>query len=277
MTHSLLPGVPQRLDEHVVRIVAPNGGVMTGAGTNTYLVGTDEIGVIDPGPDEESHIQAILEEGGGRIRWILCTHTHSDHAPATPRLKELTGAKVGAMSAPVTDHDFRLEPDIRLAHDELIQCGEVGIRMVHTPGHASNHLCFLLNNNGMLFTGDHIMQGSTVVIWPPDGSMRAYIESLRRLLEIEIKVLAPGHGHLIHDPHAEVDRLIRHRLRREDKVRKAVNQASAATTVQSLLPFAYDDVPGTLYEMAALSLQAHLEKLVEDGELRCVDGQYFRV
>jgi len=277
MTYPLLPGVPQRLDEHVIRIVAPNGGVMTGAGTNTYLVGTDDVVVIDPGPDEESHIQAIFKAGAGRIRWILCTHTHTDHSPGVPRLKHLTGAKVGCMSAPLTDHDFKLEPDAKLVHDELIQCGGVGIRAVHTPGHASNHLCFLLNNNGMLFTGDHIMQGSTVVIWPPDGNMRAYVESLRRLLAIDIKVLAPGHGHLIEDPHAEVDRLIRHRLRREDKVRQALLRSANGATVQSLLPFAYDDVPKTLYEMAALSLQAHLEKLVEDGELLCANGRYSRI
>jgi glyoxylase-like metal-dependent hydrolase (beta-lactamase superfamily II) len=273
----LLPGVPQPLDDYVTRIVAPNGGVMTGAGTNTYLVGTDEVVVIDPGPDDESHVQAIIEAGAGRIRWILCTHTHFDHSPATPRLKELTGARVGAMSAPLTDHDFKLEPDSKLVHDELIQCGGVAIRAIHTPGHASNHLCFLLNNNGMLFTGDHIMQGSTVVIWPPDGNMRAYVESLRRLLTLEIRALAPGHGHLIEEPHAEVDRLIRHRLRREEKVRQALLRTTEAATVQSLLPFVYDDVPKSLYEMAALSLRAHLEKLVEDGELHYVDGRYIPV
>jgi glyoxylase-like metal-dependent hydrolase (beta-lactamase superfamily II) len=270
----LQPGIPQRLDGEVTRIVAPNAGMMTGAGTNTYLVGTRDLVVIDPGPDDESHVQAILSAGAGRIRWIACTHTHFDHAPAAARLKALTGAKVAAMSAPRTDHDFRLEPDRRLVPDDLLQCAEVSLRAVHTPGHASNHVCFLLSSSGMLFTGDHIMQGSTVVIWPPDGNMRAYLESLRRLLELDIRVLAPGHGYLIESPHAEVERLIQHRLRREDKVRQAVLQADEPVTIEMLLPRAYGDVPKVLHEMAALSLRAHLEKLVEDAQIRFSDGWY---
>jgi len=270
----LLPGIPQRLDGEVTRLVAPNAGMMTGAGTNTYLVGTGEMVVVDPGPDDESHVQAILSAGAGRIRWIACTHTHNDHAPAAARLKALTGATVAAMSAPLTDHDCRLDPDRHLAPDDLIQCEGVSLRAVHTPGHASNHVCFLLSSNGMLFTGDHIMQGSTVVIWPPDGNMRAYLESLRRLLELDIRVLAPGHGYLIESPHAEIERLIQHRLRREDKVRQAVLQAGEPATINMLLPRAYDDVPKVLHEMAALSLRAHLDKLVEDGELRCSGERY---
>ena len=274
-SRELLPGISQRLDDKVTRIVAPNGGMMTGAGTNTYLVGTTELIAIDPGPDDEAHVRAIVAAGAGRIRWILCTHTHEDHSPAAARLRSLTGARIAAMSAPVTDHDCKLDLDRPLVNDELIQCAEVSIRVIHTPGHASNHLCYLLTGNGMLFTGDHIMQGSTVVIWPPDGSMRAYLESLRRLLKVDIKVLAPGHGHLIEEPYAEIDRLIRHRLRREDKVRQAVLSTAAGVTVETLLPSAYDDVPSVLHKMAARSLQAHLDKLVEDGEIRCVNRQYF--
>jgi glyoxylase-like metal-dependent hydrolase (beta-lactamase superfamily II) len=269
----LQSGIPQRLDGEVTRIVAPNAGMMTGAGTNTYLVGTRELVVVDPGPDDESHVQAILNAGAGRIRWILCTHTHFDHSPAAARLKELTGARIAAMSAPLTDHDFRLDPDRQLAPDELIQCDGMSFRAVHTPGHASNHVCFL-SDNRMLFTGDHIMQGSTVVIWPPDGNMRAYLQSLRRLLELDIRVLAPGHGHLIDSPHAEVERLIQHRLRREDKVRQAVLRAGQPATIELLLPSAYDDVPKVLHGVAALSLRAHLDKLVEDGEIHCSNGRY---
>jgi glyoxylase-like metal-dependent hydrolase (beta-lactamase superfamily II) len=270
----LKPGIPQRLDSEVTRIVAPNAGMMTGAGTNTYLVGTREVVVIDPGPEDESHVQAIVSSGAGRIRWIACTHTHFDHSPAAARLKALTGAKIAAMGAPLTDHDCKLDPDRSLAPDDLIQLEGVSLRAVHTPGHASNHVCFLLSSNQMLFTGDHIMQGSTVVIWPPDGNMRAYLDSLRRLLSLDIRVLAPGHGHLIESPHAEVERLIQHRLRREDKVRQAVLRAGEPATIAMLLPRAYDDVPKVLHEMAALSLRAHLDKLVEDGEMRCSDGRY---
>jgi glyoxylase-like metal-dependent hydrolase (beta-lactamase superfamily II) len=247
---------------------------MTGPGTNTYLVGIDELIVIDPGPDDESHMQAILAAAGAPVRWILCTHTHMDHAPGAERLRQLTGATVAAMAAPRTDHDFQLSVDRVLADGDTIECGAVSIRALHTPGHASNHVCYLLAHNRMLFTGDHIMQGSTVVIWPPDGNMRAYIDSLRDLLKVDIAVLAPGHGNLIEKPQDELNRLIEHRLRREDKVRQAVLRAGTGATIEALLPSAYDDVSKSLYKWAALSLQAHLEKLVADGELRCEAGRY---
>jgi glyoxylase-like metal-dependent hydrolase (beta-lactamase superfamily II) len=281
----LQPGIPLQLDERVMRVVAPNGGVMTGPGTNTYLVGSgttsgavsarNGLVVIDPGPDDESHMHAILAAvAGAPIRWILCTHTHADHAPGAARLRELTGAPVAAMTAPSTDHDFNLVPDRVLVPDEVIECDGESLRAVHTPGHASNHVCFLLGSNGMLFTGDHIMQGSTVVIWPPDGNMRAYLDSLQRLLDLDIRTLAPGHGYLIQSPHAEVERLIRHRLHREEKVRQAVLDAGAGASIDALLPVAYDDVPKVLHGMAIRSLEAHLQKLVDDGEIRCAGGKY---
>jgi glyoxylase-like metal-dependent hydrolase (beta-lactamase superfamily II) len=275
-TFTLVPGVPHKLDAAVTRIIAPNGGVMTGPGTNTYLVGTDELIVIDPGPDDEIHLQAILAAAVAPIRWILCTHTHMDHAPGAARLKQLSGASVAAMAAPRTDHDFQLSVDRVLQEGDLIECGAVSIRALHTPGHASNHLCYLLTHNRMLFTGDHIMQGSTVVIWPPDGNMRAYVDSLRNLLKVDLAVLAPGHGHLIEQPQGELNRLIEHRLRREDKVRQAVLRAEHGATIEALLPSAYHDVSKSLYKWAALSLQAHLEKLVADGELRYDAGRYLK-
>jgi glyoxylase-like metal-dependent hydrolase (beta-lactamase superfamily II) len=275
-TFTLVPGVPHKLDAAVTRIIAPNGGVMTGPGTNTYLVGIDELIVIDPGPDDETHLQAILAAAGAPIRWILCTHTHMDHAPGAARLKQLSGAAIAAMVAPRTDHDFQLSVDRVLNEGDLIECGAVSVRALHTPGHASNHLCYLLTHNRMLFTGDHIMQGSTVVIWPPDGNMRAYVDSLRSLLKVDLAVLAPGHGHLIGQPHGELNRLIEHRLRREDKVRQAVLEAETGATIEALLPSAYDDVSKSLYRWAALSLQAHLEKLVADGELHCDAGRYLK-
>jgi len=270
----LLPGVPHKLDVAVTRIIAPNGGVMTGPGTNTYLIGTRELIVIDPGPDDESHMQAILGAAAAPIRWILCTHTHMDHAPGASRLKQLSGAAVAAMGPPRTEHDFQLDVDRVLSDGDLIEIADASIRALHTPGHASNHLCYLLSGSRMLFTGDHIMQGSTVVIWPPDGNMRAYVDSLRHLLKVDLAILAPGHGRLIDHPHDELNRLIEHRLRREDKVRKAVARAGTDVTVEALLPYAYDDVSKSLYKWAALSLQAHLDKLVEDGALRCEAGHY---
>jgi glyoxylase-like metal-dependent hydrolase (beta-lactamase superfamily II) len=273
-SYELVPGVTHVLDAAVARIIAPNGGVMTGPGTNTYLVGTHELIVVDPGPEDESHMQAILAAARVPIRWILCTHTHMDHAPGAARLKQLSGATVAAMLAPRTDHDFQLSVDRVLVDGDVIECGDLTIRAVHTPGHASNHLCYLLEQNRMLFTGDHIMQGSTVVIWPPDGNMRAYVESLRSLLNLDLAVLAPGHGRLLGHPHDELNRLIEHRLRREDKVRQAVLRSGTGVTIETLLSSAYDDVSSSLHQWAALSLQAHLDKLVADGELRLTGGCY---
>jgi glyoxylase-like metal-dependent hydrolase (beta-lactamase superfamily II) len=257
---------------------------MTGPGTNTYLVGERELAVIDPGPEDAAHVRAILDAGAGRIRWILCSHTHLDHASSAVTLQKATGAKIAAMAkvgtgtpAPGGEHDVKLVLDQPLADGDAVELDGFSLRAIHTPGHASNHLCFLLPETGMLFTGDHVMQGSTVVIGPPDGNMRAYLQSLRRLLELEIAVLAPGHGYLIHDPHAEAERLIEHRLRRESKVRQALLEAGGSAPLATLLPRVYNDVPQTLHPIAAKSLQAHLDKLVEDGEVRYVGGSYTRV
>jgi glyoxylase-like metal-dependent hydrolase (beta-lactamase superfamily II) len=281
----LSPGVSRKLDRYVTRLVAPNAGIMTGPGTNTYLVGERDLAVIDPGPVDAAHLEAILAAakghavGEGRIRWILCTHTHLDHASAALSLQEATGAKIAAMPkatrVPGMEHDVRLVLDRSLTDGATIELGDgLSLVAVHTPGHASNHICFLLPQTGMLFTGDHVMQGSTVVIAPPDGNMRAYLESLQRLRTLEINTLAPGHGYLIHAPHAEAERLIEHRLARESKVRQALLETGGSATLAALLPRVYNDVPQTLHPIAARSLQAHLEKLVEDGEVRCVGESY---
>lgn len=280
----LLPGMAQALDPWVTRIVAPNPGVMTGPGTNTYVIGTDERAVIDPGPAHESHIEAIVQAGAGRIGWILCTHTHLDHAEGVARLREATGARVAAMpmapgvsESDAGDHNIGLVLDHEPGEGACLELDGREVRVLFTPGHASNHLCFLLPYNGMLFTGDHIMQGSTVVIWPPDGNMRHYLRSLRRLLTEDIQVLAPGHGHLIEHPKQEIERLIQHRLAREAKVRDGLSTAGAHATLQTLLPLVYSDVSPTLYPVALRSLEAHLDKLVEEGEVSRSDGRYARI
>jgi glyoxylase-like metal-dependent hydrolase (beta-lactamase superfamily II) len=144
---------------------------------------------------------------------------------------------------------------------------------VHTPGHASNHFCFLLGQTRLLFSGDHVMQGSTVVINPPDGDMRAYLQSLDKLLDEDLAIIAPGHGYLIGAPKKELRRLVAHRLAREAKVRDALAKLGAAT-VDELLPLVYDDVPARLHRWAARSLTAHVEKLAADGAVRAADGRY---
>ncbi len=272
-SYEILPGVPKRLDRLVTRLTAPNPGAMTGPGTNTYLVGTDALAVIDPGPMLESHLEKILEAAGGRLRWILCTHTHMDHSPAAAALKAATGAQVLGRPAPAgQDPTFR--PDVVLEHGQRIDLGGATLRAIHTPGHASNHLCYLLEETRMLFTGDHVMQGSTVVINPPDGNMRAYLASLEALIAEDLAILAPGHGFLIGEPRRELRRLIAHRLAREEKVRAALERRGAPSTVEELVPLAYDDVPERMHRWAARSLTAHLDKLVEDGTAR-VEGERY--
>lgn len=261
---TLEPGRASELSPRVRRIVAPNPGVMTGPGTNTYLVGREQVAVIDPGPNEPAHIEAILREGAGRIRWILVTHTHDDHSPAALPLSRATGAELRGVAAPddfYQDHSFR--PDRDFAVEPLLATEEFRLRAVHTPGHVGNHYCLLLEEEGMLFTGDHIMNGSTVVIIPPSGDMTEYLDSLALLHTLPLASLAPGHGELMPDPRAVVDALIRHRLGRETKVVAAL--AAGAGTLDELLPRAYDDVPRALYPMARYSLWAHLLKLARES------------
>ncbi len=273
-TYDLVPGVPKRLDKYVTRLIAPNPGVMTGPGTNSYLVGGDELAVIDPGPEIDSHIEALLAAGAGRIKWVLCTHTHKDHSPAAKRIKEATGAIVMGRPAPQgTSQDQSFAPDRVLEHGERVSLGGITLRAVHTPGHASNHLCYLLEETRMLFTGDHVMQGSTVVINPPDGDMLAYLASLEMLLKEDVAILAPGHGYLIGRPHKEVSRLIAHRLAREAKVVAAMQKLGAAT-LEELVPAVYDDVSPKLFPVAARSLFAHLGKLAAEKRASEQDGRW---
>jgi glyoxylase-like metal-dependent hydrolase (beta-lactamase superfamily II)/8-oxo-dGTP pyrophosphatase MutT (NUDIX family) len=271
-TYDLIPGEPKRLDRLVTRITAPNPGAMTGPGTNTYLVGEGDLAVIDPGPDIDSHIELLLSRAKGRLRWILCTHTHLDHSPAAAKLKAATGAQVLGRPAPA-GQDATFRPDRVLENGARVAIGGASLRAIHTPGHASNHLCYLLAETRMLFTGDHVMQGSTVVINPPDGDMRAYLASLEGLLGEDIAIIAPGHGYLIGAPHKELRRLIAHRLARERKVVSALEGRPRAE-LEELLPVVYDDVSPRMHRWAARSLTAHLEKLVAEGVVRAVGTRY---
>lgn len=273
-TYDLIPGTPKRLDPYVTRIIAPNPGMMTGPGTNAYLVGTDELALIDPGPEIASHIDALLEAGAGRIKWVLCTHTHMDHSPAAQRIKEATGAVVMGRPAPKGgSQDQNFAPERILEHGERVLVDGLSLRAIHTPGHASNHLCYLLENTRMLFTGDHVMQGSTVVINPPDGDMRVYLASLEMLQSEDLAILAPGHGYLIGRPHKEVARLIAHRLAREAKVVAAM-RALGPATLEALVSEVYSDVPERLHPVAARSLAAHLGKLAAEQRALLRDGRW---
>jgi glyoxylase-like metal-dependent hydrolase (beta-lactamase superfamily II) len=259
----------------VRRITAPNAGLMTGPGTNTYLIGRDQIAVVDPGPAEPSHIEAILNACGDKLRWILVTHTHPDHSPAAAALATASGAIVMGNTLADNDgfQDDSFEPVHGFAHDECLSTDEFSIRALHTPGHVDNHLCYLVEEDGVLLTGDHIMQGSTVVIIPPHGDMGDYIASLRLLLDYPLRGLGPGHGYYIDTPVAEVEGLIAHRLQREAKVVERLG-GLAAMDLKALTPLVYDDVNPKLHPIARYSLWAHLIKLQKEGRAQQVGEQW---
>ncbi len=252
---------PQVISPLVRRITAANPSHMTGPGTNTYLVGNDEVLVIDPGPEDDVHTKAILKAAKGRIRWIMCTHTHPDHSPGVPALKAETGAEVMAWS-----NRGGLRTDRRLSDGDQLVTDEFTMTAVHTPGHAGNHLCFFLEDERMLFSGDHIMQGSTVVITPPDGDMGAYLESLAKVRALNLKAIAPAHGHVITDPNAVIDWYVTHRLEREAQLHGLLIEMGSARIAQ-LVEAAYVPLDPVLIPMAKRSVHAHLRKLADEGKV----------
>ncbi|MBV1914034.1 MAG: MBL fold metallo-hydrolase [Pseudomonadales bacterium] len=263
-----LTGQLMRISPLVWRLTAPNAGVMTGPGTNTYIVGNSTVAIIDPGPEHSEHLDNLLnmlDKHNLAVGWIIPTHTHMDHSPMAVLLQEKAGGILAGMGAPkIATQDQSFVPEMKLQHGDRISGDDFTLETIHTPGHASNHLCFLLKEEQLLFTGDHIMEGSTVVIGPPDGNMKAYLNSLKMLHDYELETIAPAHGELLKQPYQVADGIIAHRLKREKKAMDALNQLKAGNLDQ-LVPLAYDDVDPRLYPVAAFSLKAHLDKLVEDG------------
>lgn len=273
----IVPGEAVDLSARIRRVTAPNPGVMTGPGTNSYLVrepgGTDWT-VIDPGPADEQHMHALLTAARpGRIVRILTTHTHVDHSPGAASLAAATGAeRIGRRAPPHSGQDADFAPDREPVHGDRVPLGPTtALRVLHTPGHASNHLCYLLEAEHTLFTGDQVMQGSTVIINPPDGDMAAYLASLHALLDEDLQWLAPGHGFLVARPHALIRALIAHRMRREGLVCDAL-AALGPCTVEALVPTVYAEVPAARHGIAARSLLAHLLKLRDEGRA-VLDGE----
>ena len=249
----------------VRRVVAPNPSMMTGPGTNTYVFGEKQLAVLDPGPVIESHLAQIQSLSDAPIRWVLVTHTHRDHSPMALQLARATGAEVLGVAAPDGEHqDKTFVPDRTLGNGDRLQFDGVTLDVIHTPGHASNHLCYRHTALDWVFTGDHVIDGSTVVIDPPDGSMSDYLNSLQKVKDLDCAALAPGHGDIIHDPARAIDWIIAHRLEREAKVVAAL-RANPGLTSHALVPHVYKDVDERLYGFAERSLLAHLLKLEEDG------------
>jgi glyoxylase-like metal-dependent hydrolase (beta-lactamase superfamily II) len=262
-----VPGEPVVLAPGFVRLTAPNPGLMTGPGTNSYLIGTTELAVVDPGPADDRHLAALLNAvaARGALRWVLVTHTHLDHAPGAAALARETGAQVIGYG-PAEN----FAPDLCVGGGwTLTLPGEretLTLEAVHTPGHATDHLCWLLRERRTLLTGDHVMHASTVVIRPPDGDLGTYLASLARLRHLDppVDTLAPGHGRLMERVTEVVDALIAHRLDRHARVAEVLRQGGEGT-VDELLPQVYSDVTEAQLPVARFSLWAHLRYLSEEG------------
>lgn len=267
--------------QNVQRLTAPNPGVMTGPGTNSYLVGDPNTGyiAIDPGPADHDHLQRIWRAAGGQIKAIVCTHSHPDHSPGAAPLQALCTHKppiLGLASKPTARANSRFTPERELADGEKLVLQGIGaqgeithtLRVVHTPGHAANHLCLVLEEDGLLFSGDHVLNGSTTVIDPPDGHMGDYLASLDKLAAAceagGIEFILPAHGHVLGFAHQAITHLKAHRLKREAKIAAAM-QALPQGSLQEWVEKAYDDVPPRLWPVAARSLQAHVDHIREQA------------
>jgi glyoxylase-like metal-dependent hydrolase (beta-lactamase superfamily II) len=268
----LAPGIAHSLARGVRRIVAGNAGMMTGPGTNTYLLGGNEIAVLDPGPDEAPHLESILSAAGAPIRWIIVTHTHRDHSPLAAELARRTGATLIGLPPP---HDGRQDesfvPQHRPADGERLILGDFELTAIHTPGHASNCVCYFLARERLLITGDHVLEGVSPVILPPDGNMADYLNSIDKLFAYDFEKIAPGHGDLMDHGKKVLEALRAHRLAREDKVLRNLAKLQEAN-LDALIPVVYDDVPVDRHQWARLTLQAHLIKLAQQGRASELNG-----
>lgn len=261
----------------MVRLTAPNASIMTGPGTNTYLVGKDDITVVDPGPNIDSHIQKILEVADGKLKRIICTHTHPDHSPAAAPLAQAAQVPmIGTLLADDGHQDLTFKPQMQLSHGQVVSTSEYSIEAIHTPGHVDNHFCLLLREENIVFAGDHLMGGVTVVIVPPYGNMTDYVASLELLKQYPIAYFAPGHGGLIPDANNILGYTIAHRLKREAKV-LAMLTSNDESTVDELIPNVYSDVDPKLFYLARWSLLAHLVKLQKENKVQNYQGDFVQV
>jgi glyoxylase-like metal-dependent hydrolase (beta-lactamase superfamily II) len=263
----------------VRRIVARNPGPFTAQGTGTYIVGHGKVAVIDPGPRVQEHIDALLKGLGGEIvERILITHTHMDHSPAAAPVKAATGARTfgfgphgsGAGETSEEGGDTAFRPDVVMKEGDVVSGAGWTLRALHTPGHASNHLCFALDEERLLFSGDHVMGWSTTVISPPDGNMKAYMASLARLLERDDAIYLPTHGPTIKEPQRYVRALIAHRGQRRGGILQELSRG--ARTVPDLVAALYVGLDPRLRTAAGRSVLAHLLELTEMGRIEASDA-----
>lgn len=274
-------GVAKNVAPGVRRIVANNPGPFTFKGTNTYIVGRGNVAVIDPGPDDPDHIDAILQAvKGERISHILITHTHRDHTDGIAPLKEHTDAPVLAFGetgkergAQTTSPSGKAFVDLGLAPDEILHHGDEvkgdgwTLDAIHTPGHAPDHLCFALAGQRLVFSGDHVMGWNTTVVAPPEGNMGDYMNALERLLERNDKVFFPGHGGRVETPQRAVRAYLMHRKMRESAIYGCLENGD--TFIPQIVSRIYSGLNAELEGAAALSVLAHLEHLVDRGRVQC--------
>lgn len=281
--NSLPTGVSMSLSPLVSRVLAPNPSPFTFTGTQSYLVGTGEIAVIDPGPADPAHLAALEAAIAGRpVTAILCTHTHRDHSPAARPLAEATGAPIiGCAPLTLDDDGPRADaafdphyaPDHVLADGDKVQGTGWTLQAVATPGHTSNHLCFALIEEQALFTGDHIMGWSTTVVSPPDGDMADYMRSMQRLIDREDVVYYPAHGEPVDKPQRLARSMMGHRRHREGQIVRHL-QASGASAIPDMVAEMYKGVDPRLHPAAGRSVLAHLIDLRARGLAREQDGQW---
>ena len=268
----------------VRRITAPNPGPFTFHGTNSYLIGRQTLAVVDPGPDDDAHLRALLEAIGNRpVSHIFVSHTHRDHSPLAARLKQHTGAavlaegphrparplRIGEVNPLDASADTAFVPDVALPDDNVINGDGWAIRTVLTPGHTANHTAFALEGTGVLFSADHVMAWATSIVAPPDGAMADYMTSLDRLIERGDRLLLPGHGGPVTAPRSFMRGLRTHRRMRERAILARIRGGDR--TINTMVKAIYRDTDPRLYGAAGLSVLAHLEDLVARG-LVMTDG-----
>ena len=270
-------GTATELTPMIRRVIANNPSAFTFHGTGTYIVGRGEVAVIDPGPLDDAHIAALLQAlDGETVTHILITHTHNDHSPAAAPLKAETGAPTYGFGPHGGDRhglkveeggDWNFKPDHVIGDGTVIEGPGWSFEAVHTPGHTSNHICFALRDENILFTGDHVMGWSTSVIAPPDGNMADYLASLKKLLDRDDKVYWPTHGPAITKPQPFVRAFLVHRSMREQQIKRCIGDG--ATTIEDLVKVIYASVDPRLHLAASRTVLAHLINMVGDGRVAC--------
>jgi glyoxylase-like metal-dependent hydrolase (beta-lactamase superfamily II) len=275
-------GVAEQISPHIQRLLAPNPGPFTFRGTGVYIVGGgNSVAVIDPGPELPEHIEALKRALDGRkVSHILVTHTHKDHSPAARPLSQWSGAPTYGFGAHAETNDVeeggarQFVPDVLVADDSWILGEDFTITALHTPGHTANHVCYALEEEKALFTGDHVMGWSTSVIAPPDGNMGDYLRSLEKLITRDDAILYPTHGSPIPDPEPFLHAYLIHRRMREAQI--AARLARGTDTIAAIVAKLYAGLQPMLTRAAALTVQAHLEHMIEEGKA-VRDGERYRL